>query len=87
MMGIQVCSNKGPDHFQGEIMTKMQKYIDKFQKSSSPEPLGQFQPNLAQIILGWKGILDYSNEGPLSFFHGEVITNNKNTLTKFENLL
>ena len=23
--------------------------------SSSPEPLGQFQPNLAQSILGWRG--------------------------------
>ena len=29
----------------------MQKYIDKFKKSSSPEPLGQFQPNLAQVSL------------------------------------
>ena len=29
------------------------KYIDEIlKKSSSPEPLNQFQPNLAQIILG-----------------------------------
>ena len=27
----------------------------KFKKSSSPESLGQFQPNLAQCIFGWKG--------------------------------
>ena len=32
---------------QGEIITKLPKYIDKFKKSSSPEPLGQFQLNLA----------------------------------------
>ena len=43
---------KGPALFQGEIISKLQKYIDKFKKSSSPEPLGQFQLNLAQIIFG-----------------------------------
>ena len=39
----------------------------KLKKKISPEPQGQFQPNLAQIIFGWKGILDYSNEGYLFF--------------------
>ena len=38
--------------------------------SSSPELLqGQFQPNLAQSILGWR--LDYSNEGPFLFPWGD----------------
>ena len=37
--------------------------------SSSPEALGQFQPNLAQSILGWR--LDYSNEGPFIFPWGD----------------
>ena len=38
--------------------------------SSSLEPLGQFQPNLAQSILGWRGC---SNGGP-AIFLGEIIT-------------
>ena len=42
---------KGHTLFKGEIITKYQKYIDKIYKSS-PEPLGQFQPNLAQNIFG-----------------------------------
>ena len=35
------------DHalFQGEIITKLQKYIDEIFKKNSPEPLGQIQPN------------------------------------------
>ena len=33
---------KGPTFFQGEIITKLQKYIDKLKKSSSPEALSQF---------------------------------------------
>ena len=35
--------------------------------SSSPEPLGQFQPNMAKSILGWRG----SNEGPHPFPRGD----------------
>ena len=42
---------KGPVLFQGEIIVRQRKYIDKIKKSSSPELLGQFQPNLAQSIL------------------------------------
>ena len=38
---IQVCLNEGPDLFQGEIITKYQKYIDKWKKYSFPKPLGQ----------------------------------------------
>ena len=43
----------------------------RFKKNKpSPEQLGQFQSNLAHIILGWRGILDYWNEGPLLFPRG-----------------
>ena len=41
--------------------------------SSSPEPLGQFQPNLAQSILGWKGFKFVQMKGP-ALFPGEIIT-------------
>ena len=46
----------GPALFQGERITKLQKYINKIKKSSSQEPLNQFQPNLAQSSLGWRGL-------------------------------
>ena len=50
---IPVCLNefKGPALFQGEIY-EIVKYINKIKKSSYPEPLGHFQPNLAQNMLG-----------------------------------
>ena len=32
--------------------------------SSSPEPLSQFQPNLAQSILGWRGFKFVQMKGP-----------------------
>ena len=51
--GLKFVQMKGPTFFQGEIITKYQKYIDKLYKSSSPEPMGQFQRSLAQCILGW----------------------------------
>ena len=41
--------------------------------SSSPEPLGQFQPNLAQSILGWRGFKFVQMKGP-ALFPGEIIT-------------
>ena len=39
--------------------------------SSSPEPLGQFQPNLAQSILGWRGFKFVKMKGPV-LFKGEI---------------
>ena len=51
VMGIQVCSNKRPAIFQGEMITKQIKYNDEILKTSSPEPMCQFQPNLAQSSL------------------------------------
>ena len=41
--------------------------------SSPPEPLGQFQPNLAQSILGWRGFKFIQMKGP-ALFQGEIIT-------------
>ena len=41
--------------------------------SSSPEPLGQFQPNLAQNILGWREFKFVQMKGP-ALFQGEIIT-------------
>ena len=41
--------------------------------SSSPEWLGQFQPNLAQSILGWRGFKFVQMKGP-ALFQGEIIT-------------
>ena len=35
--------------------------------SSSPEPLGQFQPNLAQSILGWRGFKFVQMKGAALF--------------------
>ena len=42
--------------FYGKIITKWWKYTNKILKSYSPEPLGQYQPNLAQKILGWSEV-------------------------------
>ena len=51
-LGIQVCSNEGPRPSprgdNGEIVKLYLKYL----KSSSPEPLSKFQPNLTHCILG-----------------------------------
>ena len=50
--GIQACSNEGPCPFPWGDNYKMAKIHWQISKSSSPEPLGQFQPNLAQSIPG-----------------------------------
>ena len=54
---------KGKADFQGEIIKKYQKYIDEIlKKNYTPESLGQFQPDLAQSILGCRGFKFCSNE-------------------------
>ena len=51
--GIQVCSNEGPSPFpRGDNNEILKIHIYEILKSSFPEPLGQFQPILAQSILG-----------------------------------
>ena len=46
-------------------------------------PLGQFQPNLAQSILGWGGFKFLKMKGS-ALYQGEIITKYKNTLAKFK---
>ena len=46
--------------------------MDKILKSFSPEPLGHFQPNLAQSILGWREFKFVQMKGP-ALFQGEMI--------------
>ena len=41
--------------------------------STTPEPLGQFQSNLAQLIFGWRGFKFIQMKGP-ALFQGEIIT-------------
>ena len=55
MKGIQDCSNEGSHPFPKGENEGPQKYIEEILISSSPEPLGQFQPIWAQSILGWRG--------------------------------
>ena len=56
------------DHalFKGEMITKLQKFINEIQKSSS-EPLSQFQPNFASKHPWKKGTQDRSNKGSFPF--------------------
>ena len=69
-MGILIYSNKGPHPFpRGD--NEIAKYIDDILKSSSLEPLGQFQPNLAQSILGRWGLKFVQMKGH-SLFQGEI---------------
>lgn len=44
--GVQVCLNKGPHPFERGDKKTVKKYNDKILKFSSPEALGQYQPNL-----------------------------------------
>ena len=68
MKGIEVCSIEGPSLFKGEVIMQLQKYINKFEKSSSPE----FHSNLAQSILRVKGFQVCSDEGLCPFPRGEL---------------
>ena len=46
---------------------------ENFRLSSSPEPVCQFQPNLAQNILGGRGFKFFQMKGP-ALFQQEIIT-------------
>ena len=73
VMGIQVYSNEGSHPFPKEDNYEKWKYIDEILKSSSPEPLGQFQPNKAESILGWRRFKFVQVKDP-THFQGEIIT-------------
>ena len=65
MEGIQVCLNEGPHPFPREDNSKNIKIILKTVKIFSLEPLGQFQPNLAQGMHAWVVVIQVcSNERP-----------------------
>ena len=51
VMGIQVC--RAMSLSKGRWLLNSENVLPKL-KSSSPEPLGQFQPHLAQNIHGWR---------------------------------
>jgi hypothetical protein len=50
--GFRIVQVKKTILAKGEIIAKKLKYADDFLKLSSPEPAGQFQSNLVQIIFG-----------------------------------
>ena len=67
---IQVCTNEGFCFFQKDIIAKLWKYINKFEKASSPEPLGQFSTKV-DTNHPWVNVIQVcSNEG-LCPFPGE----------------
>ena len=66
--------------FSKGFIMKYGKYIDEIKKSSSQEPLGLFQPNLAQNILWWR-VFKFVQINDYSLF--KMGENRENTLTKF----
>ena len=54
--------------------------------SSSQEPLGRFQPNLTQNILGWRGF-KFVQMKDHALFQGEIIRKYQNTLTNLKSFL
>ena len=76
-----MCSNEGPCPFLREDNYEKAKYIDESKKSPCPEPLGQFQPDLAQCILGWWGLTYVPLNGPI-FFQEEIITKSRKYIDK-----
>jgi hypothetical protein len=67
-----LCSNKGQVLFKGEIITKCKNGVGSFKFFSSPEPLGQFQPDLEQITLRWRGFKFVQTKG-INNLQGEII--------------
>jgi hypothetical protein len=51
-VGIQVCSNEGGSSSPRGDNSERVKIHKNFKKSSPPEPAGQIQSNLVQIIFG-----------------------------------
>ena len=61
---------------------KERKYIYEIKKSSPPDPLCQFQRNLAQSILGWMGFKFVEIKDHTSF-QGEIILNTNEILLSY----
>ena len=65
--GDSSCSNKGTSPFPMGYNYEIAKIHSLNLKSSSQEPLDQFQPNLAQSIPCLRGHIFFSNEGSRPF--------------------
>ena len=63
---ILVCSKEGPHLFPKGDNYEKAKHIDEIKKSSPPEPPIQFQPNMAQGFLGWRGFKSVQMKGLFS---------------------
>ena len=82
--GNHVCSNEGSRPFPRWDNTKLQNYIDEIKKKpSSQEPPDQFQPNLSQIMLGWRETKLVQIKG-LVLFQGEIITKKQKYIDKIK---
>ena len=84
--GIQVCSNEGPRPSPRGDTYEIVKIHGRNLKIISPEPLSQFQPNLVQNILGWRGFKFVQNKGP-ALFQGDIITKWRKYIKNFLLLL
>ena len=62
----------------GPVLFRKDDKLAKVLKRSSLEPLGQFQPNSAESILGW---------WKFKYFQGEIIINNEITNSLLQNHL
>ena len=69
--GIQVCSKEGSRPFPRGDNYEIVKIHWQNLKTSSPEPLSKFQPNLAQSILGWRGFKFIQMKGFRFFKRGD----------------
>ena len=63
----QDCSIEGPRSFSRGDNNELAKILLWNTKSSSPEPLVEFQPNLVQDILGWRGLKIFQMKGHALF--------------------
>ena len=66
-----LCKNERSQPFPRRDNYEIAKIHRQYLKSS-PEPLGRFQPNLAQCIPEWRGFKFEQKKGP-ALFQGEII--------------
>ena len=84
--GFKFVQMKGAALFQGEIITKLRKYIDKCKKKKLLlRTTGPMSTNLGTNHLWVKGIQVYSNGG-FAFFQVEIIMKLPKYINEFEKL-
>ena len=69
---------RAPPFSKGKWLRNSENTVTKFKNHLLPEPVFQFQPNLAQNILGWWVYIFISVKGHASF-QGEIITKKRTT--------